>query len=292
MPFTHLFLALAVVFVWGTNFVVIKWGLADFPPFLFAALRFALCVLPWVFFVRRPPVAWRTLAMVGVLLGAGQFGLLYWAMQREISPGVASLVIQSQVFFTIGMSVVLSGERIRSLQFCALALAVCGYGIVAWRASTDPSATVTALGLATVLAAAFCWACANMLVRTAGRVNMLAFVVWSSLFSLPPVLALSLLLEGPALMMQSLSAAGTAGWLAVLWQAVGNSLFGFGAWNWLLARHPAATVLPTALLVPVFGLLSSALMLGESLPFWKQAVAVLVIGGLALNMWASRPPRG
>lgn len=288
MPFLHLLLALAVVFVWGTNFVVIKWGLDDLPPFLFATLRFIFSALPWVFFIKRPNVPWRTLVGVGLLMGAGQFGLLYWAMQRDISPGLASLVIQSQVFFTIGMAVILSGERLRGLQYAALALAVSGYGVVAWQGATDPSTTVTLLGLSVVLAAAFSWACANMLVRTAGRVNMLAFVIWTSVFSIPPVLAISLALEGPALIAQSVAGAGWVAWLAVLWQAAGNTLFGFGSWNWLLARHPAATILPMALLIPIFGLLSSVVVLGEDMPGWKWLSAALVVGGLGLNMWAAR----
>src|SRR3954463_982528 len=102
MPASHLLLAFAVVFIWGTNFVVIKWGLAEFPPFVFAALRFLFCVIPWIAFIRKPAVSWGKLAAFGVLLGAGQFGLLFLAMQHDISPGLASLLIQSQVFFTIG----------------------------------------------------------------------------------------------------------------------------------------------------------------------------------------------
>ena len=290
MPFSHFLLALVVVFVWGTNFVVIKWGLDDLPPFLFASLRFIFSALPWLLFIKRPAVAWRTLIMVGILMGAGQFGLLYWAMQKDISPGLASLVIQSQVFFTIGMAVVFSGERIRPLQCGALALAVCGYGVVGWRGATDPSTTVTLLGLSVVLAAAFSWACANMLVRSAGRVNMLAFVIWSSVFSVPPVLALSLTLEGPGLMLDSLASAGWTAWLAVAWQALGNTLFGFGAWNWLLARHPTTIILPLALLIPVFGLLASVILLGETMPGWKWLSTGLVMAGLALNMWAARRP--
>ena len=288
MPLLHFLLALVVVFVWGTNFVVIKWGLGDFPPFLFAFLRFLFSALPWLLFIKRPPVAWRTLIMVGVLMGAGQFGLLYWAMQKDISPGLASLVIQSQVFFTIGMAVMFTGERIRPLQYGALALAVCGYAVVGWQGATDPSTTVTLLGLSVVLAAALSWACANMLVRTAGRVNMLAFVIWSCVFSAPPVLVVSLLTEGPDLILQSLSAAGVSAWLAVLWQSLGNTLFGFGAWNWLLARHPTSVVLPLALLIPVFGLLASVMMLGEDMPGWKWLSTGLVMAGLALNMWAAR----
>ena len=111
MPLSHLLLALAVVAVWGTNFVVIKWGLAELPPFLFATLRFALSAFPLLLFVRRPAVAWRKLAAFGVLLGVGQFGVLFYAMRADISPGLASLAIQIQVFFTIGLAMAFERER-------------------------------------------------------------------------------------------------------------------------------------------------------------------------------------
>jgi O-acetylserine/cysteine efflux transporter len=285
MPLSHLLLALAVVFVWGTNFVVIKWGLAEFPPFLFAALRFTMCVLPWIFFIRKPQVAWSKLAAFGVLLGAGQFGLLFLAMQHDITPGLASLIIQVQVFITIGIVMMMHGERMNASQIAAMLLAIGGIAIIGWHAVSD-GASVTPLGLVLVLCAAASWSCANVVVRSAGRVNPVAFVVWASPFSLPPLFALAFLVHGGDAVAHSLQASTWAGWAAVAWQAIGNTLFGYAAWNWLLARHPAATVTPSALLVPVFGMTSSAWLLGEPLQGWKLAAAALVIGGLALNLYA------
>lgn len=279
MPLNHLLLALAVVFVWGTNFVVIRWGLdGGMPPFLFATLRFALSALPWLLFMPRPAVPWSKLAWFGVLLGVGQFGLLYLAIQGHISPGLASLVIQLQVFFTIGLSLGLLKERVRGFQVVGLLMALGGLLLIA----LNLGAQVTWLGLGLVLAAAFFWACANLVAKSAGRVNMLHFVVWSSVFAVPPLLLLSLAFEGPATIGHALQTASAATWATVLWQALGNSLFGYGAWNWLLSRHPAATVTPMALLVPLFGMGASALLLGEAMPGWKLGACALVLGGLAL----------
>jgi O-acetylserine/cysteine efflux transporter len=276
LSYSHLLLALSVVFVWGTNFVVIRWGLDGLPPFLFATLRFAFSALPWLLFIRRPLVPWHKLAAFGVLLGVGMFALLFLAMRADISPGLASLVIQVQVFFTIGLSLLTLGERVRGFQVLGLLLAVAGLAVIA--AHLD--ATLTVKGLALVLAAAFFWAGANMVAKTVGRVDMLGFMVWTSLFAVPPLFALSCWLEGPALMLSSLRGASLTVWGSVLWQAVGNTLFGYGAWNWLLARHPAATVTPLALLVPVFGMAASALSLGEPLPLWKLTAGALVLCGL------------
>ena len=280
LPPRHLLLALAVVAVWGTNFVVIKWTLGSLPPLLLGALRFALAFAPAALFVRRPAVAWRVLAAYGVLIGAGQFGLLFIAMRADITPGLASLVVQTQVFFTIGLAMALAGERVRGFQVVALVLAAAGLAVIA----THTDASTTPLGLVLVLLAALSWAAGNLVSKRAGRVDMLGFMVWSSLFAVPPLALLSLWLEGPQAIAQGLAGAGPGVWAAVLWQSIGNTLFGYGAWAWLLARHPAATVTPMALLVPLFGIGASALLLAEALPGWKLASAALVLAGLALNV--------
>ncbi|GAA5177426.1 EamA family transporter [Niveibacterium umoris] len=288
MPLTHLLLALAVVFVWGTNFVVIKLGLAELPPFLFAALRFTLSAFPLVFLLKRPQAPWRKLAAFGCLLGVGQFGLLFLAMRADISPGLASLVIQSQVFFTIGLARWQRGEGLQRAQAIALALALAGIGVIAAHVTATGNHTVTLSGLLLVLCAAMAWAAANTVARSVGKVDVLAFMAWSSLFAVLPLFALSALLDGPAAIIAGIGHASALAWSAVVWQAVGNTLFGYGAWNWLLARHPAATVAPTALLVPVFGMGASTMLAGESLPGWKLLAAALVMAGLALNLFADR----
>ncbi len=280
LPPLHLLLALAVMAVWGTNFVVIKLALEHFPPLTLAALRFAFAFLPLALFIKRPAVSWSNLAGYGVLIGAGQFGLLFTAMRSDISPGLASLVVQIQVFFTIGLSMRLSGERVAPYQLVAMVLAAGGLGTIILK--TDGSATPLGLGL--VVVAALCWALGNMIARAAGPINMLAYVVWSSAFAVPPLLLFALLTEGWPSIAAGVAAADTTSWASVLWQSVGNTMFGYAAWGWLLARHPAATVAPLALLVPVFGLGASALLLGETLPDWKLAAFALVMGGLALGL--------
>ena len=275
----HLLLALAVVAVWGTNFVVIKWGLADFPPLTFAALRFAFAVFPAVFFLKRPPVPIWNLAAYGVLIGVGQFGMLYIAMTHWISPGLASLVVQTQAFFTIGLAMLLAGERVKPFQIMALTLAAAG---LAWL-MTHMTAEVTALGIGLVLVAALGWAGGNTVQRRANAPNMLAYVVWASVFSAPPLFALALVSEGWPAISHAVTNAGPAAWAAVLWQSLGNTIFGYTAWGWLLARYPTATIAPLALMVPVFGMGASALLLGESLTPTKLIAAALVLSGLALN---------
>jgi len=277
----HALLALAVMVVWGTNFVVIRAGLQHLPPLLFAALRFALVVFPAVFFLKRPAVPWRLLAAYGLFIGAGQFGLLFIAMKSNITPGLASLVVQGQVFFTIGLAMAVDRERIRLFQIAALILAFSGLGVILAHAGADAA---TPLGLVLTLGAAAGWAAGNTVARSVGKVDMLAFVVWSALFAVPPLFVLSLIFDGWPAIREGVTHATPGTWVAVAWQSVGNSMFGYAAWGWLLARYPAATVSPMSLLTPLFGMATSAWLLAEPLPGWKFAAAGLIMAGLVLNL--------
>lgn len=287
LPPLHAALALAVIAVWGTNFVIMKYALGHLPPLTLATLRFTFAAVPAVFFCRRP-AGWGNLAAYGLAIGVGQFGCIYVAMNGHISPGLASLVIQVQAFFTIGLAMALTGERVKGFQVAALLLAAAGLGWLMVHANAE----VTPAGLGLTLAAALGWAGGNIVARRAGRVNMVAYVVWSSLFAAPALLGLALWLEGPQVMAAGILGADAGTWAAVAWQSLGNSLFGYAAWAWLLARHPAATISPLSLLVPVFGMGASAIVLHEALPGWKLTAAALVLSGLALNtlwpMWRRR----
>lgn len=290
MPVSHILLALAVVAVWGTNFVVIKGALTELPPLLLATMRFLLSALPWLFFIKRPAVSWRHLIAYGVFIGF-MFGLLFLAMRNDVSPGLASLLMQSQVFFTLLLVAWLHHERMPRAQLGGLALATLGIALIGWQSFSQAHSDVTPLGLGLALGGALCWASGNVVSRSIGRVDMLGFMVWSSVFAVPPLLGLSLWFDGPSAITVALLHASAAAWAAMLWQALGNTLFAFGAWGWLLARHPAATITPMALLIPFFGMGASALLLGEPLQTWKLGAAALVVGGLAVNVLGARFPR-
>jgi O-acetylserine/cysteine efflux transporter len=281
LPLAHALLALAAVVVWGSNFVVIKVGLGHVPPLTFAALRFTFAFLPAVFFLKRPAAPWWNLALYGLLIGVGQFGLLYIAMQSLISPGLASLVVQMQAFFTVGLAMWLNGERVRPYQVGALALAGAG---LAWLIAHS-GAEVRPLGLALVLLAGLSWAGGNMAAKANGGANMLSYVVWAAPFSAIPLIGLALGVEGWPAVSGAIAHANATVWAAVAWQSVGNTLFGYAVWGWLLARHPAAVISPLSLLVPVVGMGASAIVLGEALPGWKLTAAALVLSGLAFNVF-------
>ena len=286
-------LGLLIVFFWGTNFVVVRWGLGMLPPLLMAAIRFSLTLFPAILFLKKPNVSWGTLALYGASVGTGQFGLLYIAMDGFISPGVASLVMQLQVFFTIAVAARRTGEKPHLQNLIGLVLAVVGIGVILMHNGQD----ITLTGLALTLGGALCWAISNQTTREAGRaaaakgtpMNPLAFVVWASLFSMPGLFAASLLLEGPHRILAAVSSSHWVIWPTLVWQSAANTLFGYTMWAWLLTRYPAGTVAPLSLLVPVFGIGASALVLHEPLPLWKISACLLIMAGLAVNLlWRPR----
>ncbi len=287
MPIHHQLMALIVAFIWGTNFVLIKIGLDELPPFLFVALRFFFVAFPLVFIFPKPKAKWLHIATYGTLIGFGQFGLLFWAMQGHITPGLAALVIQLQVFFTILLAVWLFEERLKGKQLRALMISGAGLCLIFWHTGGN----TTAIGLTLVLVAALSWAMGNSVVKQVGKVNIVSFIVWSSLFAVPPLLLMSFYLEGSALMRSSISNAGVVTWSVVAWQSIGNTLIGYGLWNMLLDRYNAVQVTPWALLVPVFGLAASHSWLGEPLQWWKLVAAGLILCGLAMNMIKAKPDR-
>jgi O-acetylserine/cysteine efflux transporter len=210
-------------------------------------------------------------------------------MKGQIAPGLVSLVVQSQVFFTIGLSMALTREKVRGFQLAALGLAVAGLGVILIHSG---GADATPLGLGLTLLAALCWAIGNTIARASGPVNMLGYVVWSAPFAVPPLVTLSLIFDGWPAIAHGLASADAATWAAVLWQSVGNTLFGYAAWGWLLARHPTASVTPLAMLVPAVGMATATIVVGEPLQGWKLAAAGLVMSGLALNtLWPALQQR-
>lgn len=279
----HLLLGVLVAFIWGTNFVVIRIGLDHAEPLFLATMRFAISVVPAILFVRRPPVPLWLLAGAGLALGL-QFAFLFPGMQAGVTPGLASLLVQMQVFFTILIAAMALKQPVRPVQIGALAVACSGLALIALMGRSS----ATPLGIALVLAAAAAWAASNILAAKAGPVNMVAFVVWASPFAVVPLLIASLAIEGRAAFMTSLTSTDPVVWGVTAWQAYANTLLGYGIWNFLLSRYPASRVAPLAFMVPIFGMLASALILHEGLQAWKLAAISLVMVGLFLNHLAGR----
>ncbi|WP_395505765.1 EamA family transporter [Ectopseudomonas hydrolytica] len=279
-----LLLALLVIVVWGLNFVVIKVGLEGMPPMLMGALRFMLAAFPAILLVRRPQVPLRWLLAYGMTISVGQFAFLFYAMHVGMPAGLASLVLQSQVFFTLFFAALFLGERLRGSNLFGLLVAACGLALIGLQSGQ----AMTLAGFVLTIAAASMWALGNVVTRKLGKVNLLGLVVWGSLIPPLPFLALSLWLEGPALIGASLRGIGLQSLAVLAYLAFGATLLGYGLWSRLLSRYPASQVAPFSLLVPVVGISSSALLLGERLGSLQVVGAILVMAGLLLNVWGGR----
>ncbi|MBW8834152.1 MAG: EamA family transporter [Burkholderia sp.] len=276
-----LLLALVVVIAWGVNFVVIKVGLHGVPPMLLGALRFTLAAIPAVFFVKRPQLAWRWLLAYGLTISLGQFAFLFSAMYVGMPAGLASLVLQAQAFFTLIFAAFFLHERFRLPNVAGLLIAAAGLAVIGMQGGH----AMTLAGFLLTLCAACSWALGNIVTKKVGKVDLVGLVVWGSLIPPLPFCALSYAFEGPQRIAAALSGISAMSIFAVVYLAFIATLLGYGLWSRLLSRYQASQVAPFSLLVPIVGLASAAVFLDERLSTAQIAGAVLVMVGLAVNVF-------
>ncbi|CAB3666460.1 EamA family transporter [Achromobacter pestifer] len=296
MSTTHLtrkdyFCALAVVVIWGLNFVVMKVGMRGLSPMMLGALRFALAAFPLILFVRRPQLPWHWIAAYGLVQGLGQFGLLFTALKFGMPAGMASLVIQTQAFFTLLLAAPVLGERARRHHWIGLGVAAAGLAVIAAGRGEGPG-QMTMLGFALTLGGAFMWAVSNMIVRLASRkspgYDPFAFIAWSSAAPVLPFLLLAVLIDGWEPVVGMVTGIGWGEALSVLYLAVLATLVAYTLWTQLLTRHPAAKIAPFSLLVPVVGLWAASMAFDERLQPLQWLGAACVLAGLIINQAGGR----
>jgi O-acetylserine/cysteine efflux transporter len=271
-------LAGLVAVIWGVNFVAIHASLEHYPPFLLAALRFAALAVPTLIFVPRPKVPWRWLLGYGLGFGILQFAFLYLGMAAGMPAGLSSLVLQASAPFTVVLAAVFLRERPGRDVLVGVAVAVLGLGIIAGYRGL----TVSILPLVLVLAGALGWAIGNICSRQANPDSPFRLMMWMTVVPPVPMLLLSLAFEGPARIATALQGAPSA-WtanLALAYTVVLATVVGSGVWTTLLARNPASSVAPFSLLVPVAGLGSAWLLLGERPSGWELLGGVFIAAGV------------
>ncbi|MCP3707373.1 EamA family transporter [Paraburkholderia sp. CNPSo 3274] len=284
-----LLLALVVVLAWGVNFVVIKVGLHGVPPLLLGALRFMLAAFPAVLFVKRPQMPLRWLLAYGATISLGQFAFLFTAMYVGMPAGLASVVLQAQAFFTLGFAAVFLREHFHAQNVIGLLIAAGGLALIGVQsmggtAGNSPHG-MTIAGFVLTLCAACMWALGNIVTKKVGNVDLVGLVVWASLVPPLPFLVLSYWLEGPQRIVAALSGIGMTSVGAIIYLAFVATLIGYSLWSRLLSKYPASQVAPFSLLVPIVGLASASLLLGEQLTAAEIGGAVLVMGGLGVNVF-------
>ena len=283
----HSAIAVMIAAIWGLSFVVIKLGVREAPPLLLTGCRFLLAAFPAVLFVKRPTTGWRNVVAYGVFIGVIQFGLLFVALKQGLPAGLASVVIQSQVFITVALATAMFGEKLKSHHITGAVIALSGIALIAWTRWTSAGF----LPLLLCLAAAVSWSFGNMVSKRSGETNPLGFIVWASAVAPLPLFALSWLFEDHGQLSAALSSPGWAAAAGTMFLAWPATIFGFGAWSWLLGRYPASQVAPFALLVPVFGMTGGIVFLGEQIEPLALFGSALVIAGLAQSIYGRQMAR-
>nr|WP_237218987.1 EamA family transporter [Rhodoferax aquaticus] len=277
-------LALVVIAVWGVNFAVIKVGVADVPPLLLGALRFMLAAFPAVLLVRPPKVPLRLYLIYGLTISVGQFSLLFSAIYVGMPTGLASLVLQSQAFFTMLFAALWLKEHWQPNQLAGLLLAALGLVCI----GSAHGVSMPLAGFLLTIGAAVMWATGNIVTRTISRhgpMNQFAFVVWASLVPPLPFLALSYVLEGPAAISTALHNFGWVSFGSVAYLAWVATLLGYGLWTFLMSRYAANRVAPFSLMVPMVGLTTGWVVFGEALKPIHYAGGALLMAGLLVNLF-------
>lgn len=287
MKFHHILLAILVAALWGFNFIAVKTGLSEMPPFLYCSARFVVACLPLIWFVKKPEVSWGIIIGIGVSQGIAKFGFMFLGLHLGMSAGLGSLVLQSQAFFTIVLSVLHLADKIRPNQIIGMLIAFCGIALI----GVTLHAGGTLIGFLLILAAAISWAYCNILFKLAGNVNMFSLVVWSSLIPPIPMFLLSYIFEDPQAFSQIFSRMTILGWSCLLFTACGSTWIGSSLWGILLRNYNPSLVAPYSLLIPIFGISFGYILLGEQFTPITYAACGLVFFGLIVNQWGMRKVR-
>lgn len=277
----HLSLAVLVTLVWGVNFPITKLGLRAIDPFVLTGIRFALAALPLVFFIKRPAVKFSYVAAYGFIFGLGMWGVINYGIQVGVSPGIASLIIQLSVFFTMGWGFLLFKEKIRGAQMLGAVLALIGLaGIISTQEGNH-----AVLGVMLIVLSAVAWSVGNVIIKKSGVKEIFSFMVWASLIPPIPLFLTAWLMHGSAAFEGLQASLDLTAVLSILFQVYLATHFAYWGWNSLLKLYPVSTVAPLSLLIPVFGITSSMLILDERISTPNLISIGIIIVGLAVGLY-------
>lgn len=279
MHLPHFLLLISVIVIWGINFIFAKTCLVEIPPLLLCALRFFFASIPFIFFIKPPKIAFTRLVAYGLIMFALQFGLMFLSLSVGMTPGIASLIMQLQVFFSMFYAVTFLNEKIHPWKILGAIVSSLGIGLVGFH--LDES--ISLLGFILILCASATWGIGNLISKKSQTTDIMGLVIWGSFISFPVMFVLSLIFEGYPVIVASLEHITLKAIGSLIYIVYISTLVGYIGWNWLLSRYPMNTIVPYALLIPVVGLVSSVLILGEPFQLWKLEASILVLAGLGIN---------
>ncbi|NQY22773.1 MAG: EamA family transporter [Campylobacteraceae bacterium] len=284
MSLRDLFIALGITFIWGINFSFIKMGLGSLNPFLLAGLRFMLCALPLVFFIKPPKVPFKYVIAYGLFFGVGLWGILYLGMFYGISAGVASIVLNLGVFFAVILSYFILKEKMTVYNKIAFILALAGIAVIFL--VTD--GTVTLIGMLFVILAAVSLAVIQIIVKKANTKEAFAFLIYSTLFPPIPLFIMAYLMQGESVFIDFAQTLDKQALISIAFQVYPTTLFGYWVWNLLLAKYPVNLLMPLSLLIPIFGLFGSYVLLGEEVGLYKVLACFIIVIALIINTFGEK----
>lgn len=278
-------LAVMVILLWGVNFYFIRLGVQELSPMVLGLLRFVCLLVPAVFIIKRPAVAWYWLVLYGLTISFGQFTLLFWAIWVGMPTGIVALIHQSQAFFTVLIAYFLWQESLKVNHLLAMILAGVGLALVG---VGQYQGKLPMMGLLLTLAAALSWAVGNVVVKKVGQVNALSLVIWGNVITVLLFAVASMALHGMAGVVQQIEGMTWRGWLSVGFLAYVAGLMGYASWGSLLARYPAGTITPLALLIPIIALMVAYFALKEPLNGWHWLGSAVVMMALVVQVFGGR----
>ena len=277
-------IAIFITFIWGVNFSFIKMGLSTLNPFILAGIRFLLCALPLVFFIKKPDVEFKYIVYYGLSFGVGLWGITYLAMYFGLSAGIASIVLQFGIFFAVILSYFILKEKINIYNKIGFILSLFGVFIVFFISD----GTVTIIGVFLVLIASLFLAITNILIKKANTKNVFSFLVYSTLFPPIQLFLLAYLTQGDIIFIDFFKNINSNAIISILFQVYPTTLFGYWVWNSLLNKYPVSIVTPISLLIPIFGLFGSYLFYDEQIGLYKFLACFVIILGLGVNTFGDK----
>ena len=300
----HIALAVLFAFIWGVNFTFIVWALESFPPLMLTALRFFFTAVPLVFFL-KPPKFNRTLFIYAIGTFVMQYAFVFTAVHLGASAGLTALLLQVQIFITVLLACVILGEAVNRMQIVGMLVGVLGLSVIALNLGGD----MPLIGFICILIAAIGWSFGNIASKQvstqtiaqtmqqgaslhtgsptnsknkASALSALALVAWGGLIACVILALSSLIFESAAWQVATFTQASIKSWLSLGFIVYISTLIGFGLWSHLLAQNTASKITPFALLVPVFGMATSVLLMGEVVTWWKMLAMLFILSGLVL----------
>lgn len=210
------------------------------------------------------------------------FSLLFIGMYVGMPAGLSSLVLQIQAVFTILLSIIILQDIPAVWQKIGIVIAFLGIGFLVF----DKYETTSFVGLILVISSGFAWAVSNILLKLCGNIDMFRLIIWMSIIPPIPLFLISLIFEKGQ--MSALSNISWIGAGSILYTGIVSTVLAFGLWGKLFREYSPNIVAPFSLLVPIFGIISSFIVLDETFTHIELIASCIVFGGLSLIVFGSK----